>query len=263
MWLSPLLAPVSTVGKTRLVVVAVQGAPVSQILVHILNGHGQWGKLLQSVEMAHSLRGWGKSKGKSRSAHDKIIRYIRRIVTQVVAGVRLGERGGRWISLAKAKAEFGIPDNVLWDNIAHGDSALLSFLVHLTREAFHSGSWTPFVLNTLAQFDVCNTLPELQHEFCSLWNEIVREAWRLPAAVNILREIRQAYIKLHQGTDSAPTAFSAHTKFYHPALAHSRSYRFCGIPSHHAGWSLPSPGRWTVEDPETTPQEQTLVISVG
>ena len=235
---------------------------VTQILVHILNGHGQWGKLLQSVEMAHSLRGWGKSKGKTRSAHDKIIRYIRRIVTQVVAGVRLGERGGRWISLAKAKAEFGIPDNVLWDNIAHGDSALLSFLVHLTREAFHSGSWTPFVLNTLTQFDVCNTLPELQREFCSLWNEILREAWRGGVdctAVNILREIRSAYIGLHQGTDAAPTAFSAHTNFYNPVLVQPRSYRFCNFVPHRplSPSPLPSP------PPSPLPSPLTLVISIG
>jgi hypothetical protein len=194
---------------------------VSQILFHILNGGSQWGELLQSVEMAHSLRRW------SKNTDDEITHYVRRIVTQVIAGVR--ERDDRWISLAKA--EFGVPDPMLRDNIRHGDSALLSLLIHMTRQAFRSGSWTPFVLNTLAQFDMCNTLPELQHEFCSLWNEIVREARRGGAdctAVKILREIRHGYIGLHQGTD----AFSAHTNFYNPALAQPRSYPFCNIPSH-------------------------------
>ena len=194
---------------------------VSQILFHILNGGSQWGELLQSVEMAHSLRRW------SKNTDDEITHYVRRIVTQVIAGVR--ERDDRWISLAKA--EFGVPDPMLRDNIRHGDSALLSLLIHMTRQAFRSGSWTPFVLNTLAQFDMCNTLPELQHEFCSLWNEIVREARRGGAdctAVKILREVRHGYIGLHQGTD----AFSAHTNFYNPALAQPRSYPFCNIPSH-------------------------------
>ena len=194
---------------------------VSQILFHILNGGSQWGELLQSVEMAHSLRRW------SKNTDDEITHYVRRIVTQVIAGVR--ERDDRWISLAKA--EFGVPDPMLRDNIRHGDSALLSLLIHMTRQAFRSGSWTPFVLNTLAQFDMCNTLPELQHEFCSLWNEIVREARRSGAdctAVKILREVRHGYIGLHQGTD----AFSAHTNFYNPALAQPRSYPFCNIPSH-------------------------------
>jgi hypothetical protein len=196
----------------------------SQILYHILSGGSQWGKLLQSVEMAHSLRRWDKS------TNDEITRNVRRIVTQVVAGVR--ERDARWISLAGT--EFGVPDYVLRDNIRHG-SAPLSLLIYTTRQAFRTGSWTPFVLATLAQFDMSNTIPELQHDFCSLWNEIVREAWKGGddgiTAVNILREIRSAYIGLHQGTDAAPTAFSARTNFYNPVLTQPRSYRFCNIPS--------------------------------
>jgi len=198
---------------------------VSQILCDILNG--RWRELLQSVEMAHSLIRWRKS------TDDEFTIYVRRIVTQVVAGVR--ERDDRWISLAKA--EFGVPDSVLRDNIRHGDSALLSLLIHLTRQAFRSGSWTPFILGTLTRFDLCNTLPELQHEFCALWNEIVREAWKGGAgcaAVNILREIRHGYIGLHQGND----AFSAHTNYYNPVLAQPQSYRFCNIPSHRPNWIL-------------------------
>ena len=198
---------------------------VSQILFHIPNGGSQWAELLQSVEIAHSLRRW------SKSTDDEIIHYVRRIVTQVIAGVR--ERDDRWISLAKA--EFGVPDSVLRDNIHHGDSALLSLLIHLTREAFQSGSWTPFVLNTLTQFDMCNTLPDLQHEFCFLWNEIVREARRGEidcTAVKILREVRHGYIGLHQGAD----AFSTHTNFFNPALARPRSYPFCNTPSHRPDW---------------------------
>ena len=207
---------------------------VSQILFHILNGG--WGELLQSVDMAHALRRW------SKGTDDEIIHYVRRIVTQVIAGVR--ERDDSWIALAKA--EFGVPDHVLRENIRHDDSALLSLLIHMTRQAFGSGSWTSFILNTLIQFDMCNTVPELQHEFCALWNDIVREARRGGidcAAVKILREIRHGYIGLHQGTDAAPTAFSAHTHFYNPVLAQPRSYRFCDIPSHRPDW-IPSP-----EDP--------------
>ena len=135
-------------------------------------------------------------------------------------GVR--ERDNRWISLTRD--EFGIPDRELRDNIAHGDSALLSLLIYKTREAFRSGSWTPFILATLTQFDMSNTL---------------REAWRGGidcTAVKILREIRHGYLGLHQGTN----AFSAHAKFYNPVLAWPSSYRFCAIPSHRPD-SLPTP----------------------
>ena len=202
---------------------------VSQILLDIIRG--RWRGLLQSIEMAQSLWRWGNTtKCGSQFTHD-----VRTIVTQVIVGVR--ERDNRWISLTKD--QFGVPDRVLRDNIAHRDSALLSLLIHLTREAFQSGSWTPFVLNTLTQFDMCNTLPDLQHEFCSLWNEIVREARRGGidcTAVNILREIRHGYLGLHQGTD----AFSAHTNFYNPVLAQPRSYPSCNISSHRPDW-IPTP----------------------
>ena len=223
-------------GSTQLLITCLNAAykalgtdGASQILFHILNGGSQWGELLQSVEMAHSLRRW------SKNTDDEITHYVRRIVIQIVAGVR--ERDQHWISLAKA--ECGVPDHVLRDNIRHGDSALLSLLIYMTRQAFRTGSWTPFVLNTLTQFDMCNTLPELQHEFCSLWNEIVREARRGGidcTAVNILREIRSAYIGLHQGAD----VFSTYTNYFNPVLTQPQAYQFCNISSHRPDWS-PTP----------------------
>ena len=163
-----------------------------------------------------------------------------------------------WIALTKA--EFDVPSHVLRDNIDHGDSVLLSLLIQLTRRAVRRGFWTPFILASFARFDICNTLPELQHDFCSLWNEITQEAWRGGAgntAINILRELRHAYLGLHQGTDAAPTAFSAHTHHLDPVLADLGSYRLCNIPGHHPDWAHPPTNHLT------DPPEQTLVITVG
>jgi len=138
-------------------------------------------------------------------------------------------------------------------NLHHGDSALLSLLLHVTRQAKQSSSWTPFTLASLTEFDICYALPELQHEFCALWNDILLDARRDgvdSTAIKILREIRHAYIELHQGTDAAPTAFSARTFYYNPILAKPLSYRFCNIANHRpprtpsvapsAGASIPS-----------------------
>jgi hypothetical protein len=205
---------------------------VSQILYDILNG--RWPELLQSVETAHSLRRWGNNTDK-RSTD-----YVRRIVTHVVFGVQKRDAG--WIALAKA--EFGIQDHVLPDIIEYGDSALFSLFIHITRQAFHYGSSTPFILASFSRLEIRNTRPELQHEFCSLWNEIVREAWRVgtdSAALSILREIRQAFIELHQDTAAASTAFSASTNHYNPVLTQPLSYRFCNIPSHRPNPTSPSP----------------------
>jgi hypothetical protein len=65
--------------------------------------------------------------------------------------------------------------------------------------------------------------------------------------VNLLREIRHLYIALHQGTDAAPTAFSA-TGYFNPILDDPSSYPLCDIASHrpdstaHALPSLIQPG---------------------
>ena len=64
------------------------------------------------------------------------------------------------------------------------------------------------VLLAASKFNVRHTSPELQHEFCALWNQIVRRAqddnscWM---ASFILGQIRNVYMTLHQGTDSTPT----------------------------------------------------------
>jgi hypothetical protein len=90
-------------------------------------------------------------------------------------------------------------------------------------------------VNSLAQFDIRHTLPRLQHDFCTLWNGLVQEARNPESSANpvlILLEIRHLYIALHQGTDAAPTAFSASTWDTHQILYRSSSYPLCDIASH-------------------------------
>jgi hypothetical protein len=214
---------------------AVQGSMgLPSSLLEILNTANQhWPELLQSVQMANSLRRWSKSTDK------KCALLVRRIVAQTITGVR--ERDAQWISLTKA--EYGVPDNVLRDNARHGDdSQLLSLLIHVTRQAFSSGSCTPFVLSSLTQFDIRNTRPQLQHEFCDLWNDIVREAWKgKPGSTAILRDIRHAFLELHQGTDAIPIAFSSRTYHFEPVLDDPLSYHACNIASHRQDWTPQAP----------------------
>jgi Family of unknown function (DUF6535) len=195
---------------------------VSQILQNILIG--RWPELIQSVEMVQSLRYWNNKNGK------RFTPYVQRIVSQVV--VDLSERDDGWISLVKA--EFAVSGHVLRSYISRGNSVLLFILIHMTRQAFNTGSWTPLVLSSLSEFDIHDTLPRLQHAFCALWNDILHEAWGLGEGntyVKILREIRRAYIDLHFGTDAAPM-FSADTHYYDPVLSQPFSYMRCNIASH-------------------------------
>ena len=206
---------------------------ISQIFTYIFSG--RWPELLQSPEIGHSLRRWSNSSDK----HDKHVTWdVRRIVAQII--VRVRERDDCWISLAKT--EYGIAGHVLRDYIGHGDSVLLSILTHMTRKAFRTRSWSPWILSSLADFRIRDTFPELQHAFCALWNDIVLEAWNEEGPENIpvriLREIRHACIALHQDTDALLMTFSASTHHFDPVLGQPRSYRVCKIASHRQSLAL-------------------------
>jgi hypothetical protein len=196
----------------------------------------RWPELLQSVEIGHSLRRWS-----SNCSNKQVTWDVRRIVAQIIVGVR--ERDDRWISLAKD--EYGMAGHILREYIGHGDSVLLSILIHMTREAFHTRSWTPWILSSLAEFSIRDTFPELQHTFCALWNSIVLEAWNEEGPENIpvriLREIRHACIALHQDTGAVLMTFSASTHHFDPVLGQPRSYRVCKIASHRQGLTIPTP----------------------
>ena len=89
---------------------------------------------------------------------------------------RLQPRDDTWFLLASKLLD--VPKDVLQGYAAHGDSLSLAVLIHLTRHQFsHYGEcqWPTYVdfstvLEEASEFDVQDTLPELQHEFCALWN---------------------------------------------------------------------------------------------
>jgi hypothetical protein len=90
-------------------------------------------------------------------------------------------------------------------------------------------------LRCISKFDIENTLPGLQHDFCALWNEILLEARKTGKfyyPLYILSPIRHFYIALHQGTDCAPSAFDASTEGNDDILRFPSSYPLCNIPGH-------------------------------
>ena len=206
---------------------AANGAPgpsaVSGILDKLFNG--SWDEALQSVEVGHALRLWGHSRDHNLN--------VRRIVACIIPRVR--RRDDRWTMLVKET--FGVSDHILRDYLAHEDSVLLSILIHISRQANRAGpcQWTSGILSSLSKFDIRDTLPGLQHDFCTLWNEISQEARNQGSSSTpalILGEIRHLYIALHQDTDASPTTFSASTPILHFTLDQPSSYPFCDITSH-------------------------------
>ena len=195
-----------------------------RILDEILNE--RWGEALQSIEVGLFLRRWSDDS-------EEISSSLRRIVARIVSRVR--ERDYRWITLIKD--EFEIPERVLRENLAHGDSALLSILIHLTRRLFHSDapSGDAGILREFSRIDIHSTLPRLRHDFCTLWNEIVQEVQRHGAGstpILILKEIRHLYIALHEGTDAAPVAYSDLITDDDNILLSPLSYPLCDVVEH-------------------------------
>ena len=197
---------------------------VSRALSTLFDGRSRKAPL--SIKMGYALRGWCHSNDE----------WISLTARSIVAGIiAVQKRDDRWIALAED--QFGLPDRVLRDSIPHGDSVLLVILLHVTRNLFHSvvPHWDSNILRVLSQFDIRNTLPQLQHDFCALWNEIVGEAHnRRPysAPVFILREIRHLYITLHEDTYSAPAAPTTSTAHRDEIVWDPSSYSLCHMASH-------------------------------
>jgi len=179
----------------------------------------------QSIQTAEILARWFTSGRRQVSPRAR----------KTVAGVLLcvQERDDRWITLAKE--QYGLPKRVLQDNVAHDDdSVLLAILNHMTRQVIRTdiGSWV--ILSSLSKFDILDTDPGLQDEFCGLWNEVVLKSrgGSHPYYVYALHSIRHLYIALHQGPDAAPTAFSS-TDDNAFVLFNPRWYPLCNISTHH------------------------------
>jgi hypothetical protein len=192
--------------------------------------------ILRSVEIGRSL---------SPRSNNNISNPDTGLCAQgIIAGIiaTVPDRDNRWVALVQGR--LGVSEGLFEDYLAHGDSVLLANWVHIIPPFFHlsleddhnTSSFLLLILECISKFDIQNTLPGLQHVFCTLWNEIVLEARKSelsPFPFNILRPIRHFYITLHQGTDAAPTAFDASTVHRDPILLNTSSYPFCNIPGHH------------------------------
>jgi hypothetical protein len=140
---------------------------------------------------------------------------------------RIQNRDDRWIALASDV--YGLSESYLQQNVGlGGNNVFLATLIDICSGDFGRLG----LIEALTKFDIRHTLPGLQHDFCTLWNKLVQEENEWSNNIWILCQIRQLYISLHQGTDAAPTAFSASTDHRDPILLQRSSYPLCDIASH-------------------------------
>ena len=177
----------------------------------------------RTVEMGHILARWLKNDGGYTHAS------AQGIFAKILVTVR--ERNDSWIRLAARV--FDLPERDVWDYTAlEGDSVLLSIFIHVTRRKLRSYYR---ISNELTKFDIRNTHPRVQHDFCTLWNEIVQEARKQGPRTNpvlILFENNHLYVPLHQGTDAAMTAITSSTSLVDLLYDKPSSYPLCNIVSH-------------------------------
>jgi hypothetical protein len=153
-----------------------------------------------SVEVGHSL-------GYLR--HGRVASLARGIIASIISNA---DRNDRWNVLAMD--ELGIFKDVLRHYLAHGDSVLLANLIHITRHFVHNllqlhpvlTREALTILPSVSKFDILDTLPELQHDFCALWDDIVRQVQNSTAEDDpfkkILQDIWGLYVALHGTTAS-------------------------------------------------------------
>ncbi|KAI0289036.1 hypothetical protein B0F90DRAFT_1921617 [Multifurca ochricompacta] len=201
----------------------------------------EWNGLLKSVEFGQFLM--------RISYQSTFVGYHARCVISVILA-STKEYDDRWFELATD--HLGITKGVLEKYIGHGDSMVLASLIDISRRTFRDyvkygwtvgAGWRSKSLKSVSEFNTRDTVPGLQHDFCSLWNEVVLKAQnarddRLESiSIFLLRHIRHAFIDLHEGTNAAPTAFSASTADENPVLLSPSSYPLCRIDGHRHGIS--------------------------
>ena len=200
------------------------------------------------------MKGWVKGWGRSTL-------LVEAIVSIVIA--RAQQRDDLWFALASD--EMGISEAVLRDYATRGNNLPLLILIYLVRQQFRQSSIFPNihwrsrqplslplswpisefskVLEVASKFNVSNTLPELQNEFCALWNQILRRVnpvnrhlglhmqvrERRSMKLYILARICDVYLALHQDGDPALLPLAVDKD---PSL---RSFRFplCDTTGHH------------------------------
>ncbi len=183
-------------------------------------------KGLKTTEFGRIVRGWGDSGNQSTAL------VVQAIVTGIIATAQ--RRDDSWYHLASS--ELGVPESVLRDYAAHGDNLSFSILIHITRQKFNLFWEWPWlldeffiILEAASKFNVHDTSPALQHQFCALWNQIILDNNEL-IEWHILRRIGNIHIALHQGSDTAPTQFSTSTSDVNTFLT---SYPLCNVLGHH------------------------------
>jgi hypothetical protein len=208
---------------------------------------GSWQAFLMSIDFGLFVKGW------SRVDHPITTYYAQCIVAVIISSVQVQARDDRWVQLVTPQIKAS--KSVLRSYLSHGDSILLANLINAVRQTLRTSSeigehYEVYIksassrtLESICKLDARGCLPELQQEFCKLWNELIHTArtdgclYVRNISLATLKNIRKVYIALHEGTVALPTAFTT-IDDCDPALDDITSYPMCTVECHES--SVPS-----------------------
>ena len=207
---------------------------------------GDWYKFLECFEFGLFVQNW-------KTAGDKVTTFAAQCVAALTTSI-LRDRGRdkRWVQLASGL--LGVPNSLLHKYITHGDSILLANAIFIVRQTVqtYSGSKerhrtdildaSTKTLGTVWKLKIGDTLPELQHEFCDLWNQLIQMAktddrpHHVVVAKTTLKNIRKLYIALHKSLlpDAECTAIGDPNFVDNPD-----SYSMCTLGDHRPALAIP------------------------
>lgn len=181
---------------------------------HILRAISSGGRNcgLKTPEFGCVLKSWPHS-DKNWDVNHETGLVVKAIFTYIIVGAQ--QHNDSWFVLASD--ELGFPEATLRHYAMDGASlslAVLTYVIRLQFDHFREELWPKIritnILREASKFnDVRNTLPEVQYEFCTLWNRIVHETRNTndERLVNseILEPIRKVYTDLHPSTGAGST----------------------------------------------------------
>ncbi len=176
-----------------------------------------WNEMPPSPEVGDILIRWRNSTDPSISRTGSCI------IARIIASVE--KHDDTWMALARS--QLGVTEKALENYLVHGDSVLLANLIQTTRLFSEKGLQFQDILRSISGFNVKDTLPELQHSFCALWDEVVQKSKSSSDCIFILAETRHVYDALH------PTATSVAPLSTNNDSLRIGSYPFCADPQSH------------------------------
>ena len=208
---------------------------------------GSWLEFSRSVHFGLCVQDW------KNISHPVLAFYAHCAVAVTLSSVQ--QRDDHWFRLASGQLKES--KSLLQNYFADDDTILLTDTIFMIRRTIgiFSGSGDYYrtdifevslkALELICSFDIQSTLPELQHQFCDLWNQLVDVAEKNTdphltlLCIRTLKSIRRLYISLHEKTRSSPKAFSMTTDDGDRVLDDARSYPTCTIDRHRPFTKIP------------------------